>query len=79
MLCINLRVVIIKNHNKKSFNWEFQVMKVSPFYSKIKGTRVYHNNDKCHLGDNINKKYKRTGTDKRRLCKECKELNKEGK
>lgn len=54
-------------------------MKVSPFYSKIKGTRVYHNNNKCHLGDSINPKYLRPGTDQRRLCEECKKLNREGK
>jgi len=55
-------------------------MKVLPFYSKIKGTRVYHNNDECHLGDNINKrKHRESGTDQRRLCKECKRLNREGK
>lgn len=56
-------------------------MKVSPFYSKIKGIKVYHNNDECHLGDNINPKYLKQGygIGKRRLCELCEKLNSEGK
>lgn len=39
-------------------------------------SKVYHNNKKCATGDNINPKYKRSGMgSNRRLCKECKRLN----
>ena len=53
-------------------------MKVLPFYSKIKGRKVYHNNDKCYDGNNIELKNKRYGIDNRRLCDTCKKKNKKG-
>ncbi len=50
---------------------------VSPWYS-VKA-KVYHNNDSCKTGNNIEKENMRSGkgTDKR-LCWECAKLNKGG-
>jgi len=57
--------------------------KVSPFYSANPNIpvseRVYHNNNKCTEGNNIERHYLRQGTDGRRLCKSCKELNDQGR
>jgi hypothetical protein len=49
-------------------------MKVSPFHTSQK-TAVYHNNDKCTEGNNIEKKYLTRGTGGYRLCKHCRYLN----
>jgi len=54
-------------------------MKVSPFHSKKPGTEVYHNNNKCTTGNNIESYYKTSGTGGHRLCKDCKDLNAQGK
>jgi len=49
--------------------------KVSPFHSVRPNTRnVYHNNDKCTEGNNIETQYKRSGTDGRPLCDHCNRL-----
>ena len=54
--------------------------KVSPFHSvKEPKKQVYHNNNKCEEGNNIEKQYLRSGTDNRNLCSRCKELNDQGK
>lgn len=45
--------------------------KISPFYSSRPGTSVYHNNKKCTEGNNIEKKYKKSGTGGHRLCSHC--------
>ncbi len=45
------------------------------WHSTVPGTKVYHNNRKCELGDNINPKYKRQGTGNYRICERCAELN----
>ncbi len=54
-------------------------MQVSPFHSKKAGTEVYHNNNKCTEGNNIESYNKVPGTGGLRLCSRCAELNAEGK
>ena len=54
-------------------------MRVKPFYSKKPGTEVYHNNNKCTEGNNIESYNRTSGTGGLRLCKKCKELNAQGK
>ena len=57
--------------------------KVESFYSSNPNIpvskKVYHNNNKCTEGNNIESYYLKKGTDNRPLCHRCKELNDEGK
>ena len=55
------------------------VMQVNPFHSKRKEVEVYHNNNKCTEGNNIERENLRQGTGGRRLCERCKELNRKGR
>ena len=48
--------------------------KVTPFHSKLQGTAVHHDNDKCTLGDNIESYNKVSGTGGLPLCDQCKRL-----
>ena len=49
--------------------------KVTPFHSKLDTDRkVYHDNDKCTEGNNIEKRNKVSGTGGRPLCKRCGDL-----
>jgi hypothetical protein len=58
----------------------FNMSYKSPWHSKKPNTpNVYHNNDKCTEGNNIESYYLAQGTDGRPLCKHCERLNKEGK
>ena len=50
-------------------------MKVSPFHSKLPGTKVHHNNNECTEGNNIEPENRVTGTGGLPLCKHCKKLN----
>ena len=50
-------------------------MKVAPFHSKKPGTKVYHNNNKCTEGNNIESYNLVSGTGGHRLCQSCKTLN----
>lgn len=52
---------------------------VNPTYSKEPGREVFHNNNKCTERNNIETHNLRQGTDGRRLCHRCAELNEEGK
>ena len=52
--------------------------KTTPWHSTEPGRVVYHNNTKCTEGNNIESKYRKSGTDNRRLCKRCAELNAAG-
>jgi len=53
--------------------------KVQPFHSKRSG-KVYHNNDKCTEGNNIERANRAPGTGSgRHLCKRCKRLNQKRK
>jgi len=54
-------------------------MRISPFHSKLPGTKVHHNNNKCTLGNNIESYNRRSGTGGYPLCNLCKKLNREGK
>jgi len=49
--------------------------KVPPFHSKKPGTEVYHDNDKCTEGNNIESYNKVQGTGGLRKCDRCKELS----
>lgn len=51
-------------------------MKVSPFHSvKETARQVYHDDDQCTEGNNIEEENKRSGTDGRPKCERCKELS----
>jgi hypothetical protein len=52
---------------------EVAVAKVAPFHSKL-DTEVYHNNDACTVGDNIESYNKESGTGGKRLCRQCADL-----
>ncbi|VVT02913.1 hypothetical protein MARINON1_52464 [Marinobacter salarius] len=49
-------------------------MKVNPFHSKKPGTTVYHDNNKCTEGNNIEKENKVPGTGGKSRCDHCKRL-----
>ena len=53
-------------------------MKVNQFHSKLPGTEVYHNNNRCTLGNNIESYNRTSGTGGLRLCSKCKERNARG-
>jgi hypothetical protein len=53
--------------------------KVLPFHSKLPGTKVHHNNNKCTEGNNIEPENRRTGTGGYPLCDHCARLNRERK
>ena len=54
--------------------------KVAAFHSKKPDARsVYHNNDKCTEGNNIERYYWAPGTGGRPLCEHCARLNAQGK
>lgn len=71
--------MIVRTKNIKKNDLGGMIVQVIPFYSKRKGLKVYHNNNKCTEGNNIERENLRQGTGGRRLCKRCKKLNKEGK
>lgn len=48
--------------------------KVSPFHSKLPGTEVYHNDNKCTVGNNIESYNRVAGTGGHRLCHTCRDL-----
>lgn len=49
--------------------------KVSPFHSvKPNTSNVYHDNDKCTEGNNIESQYRRSGTGGRPRCAHCNRL-----
>ena len=50
----------------------------SPWHSTRAGETVYHNNDRCTEGNNIESYYRATGTGGKDL-RRCAELNSEGK
>jgi hypothetical protein len=53
--------------------------RVAPFYSDEPGRKVYHNNNQCTEGNNIEARNWRSGTGNKRLCERCKELNAQGR
>ena len=48
--------------------------KVPAFHSKLPGTSVHHDNDKCTEGDNIESYNRESGTGGLPLCDHCKRL-----
>lgn len=48
--------------------------KVYPFHSKLVGTRVHHNNDRCTEGNNIESYNRVGGTGGLPLCQHCRDL-----
>jgi hypothetical protein len=55
-------------------------MKVAPWHSvKLNTRNVYHDNNLCTEGNNIEKEYLRTGTGDRPRCEHCSRLEAEGK
>jgi hypothetical protein len=48
--------------------------KVNPFHSKLPGTKVYHDNDQCTEGNNIEKQNRISGTGGLPKCDHCKRL-----
>jgi hypothetical protein len=48
--------------------------KTSTFYSTKPGTTVHHNNTSCTEGNNIETKYKASGTGGHPLCAHCAKL-----
>lgn len=52
--------------------------KVAPFHS-TKNPGVYHDCSNCTDGNNIEKQYKKAGTGGGTRCKQCTELEKNGK
>ena len=54
-------------------------MQVNPFHSKRKEVEVYHNNNECTEGNNIEPENLKQGTGGRRLCERCEEKNREGR
>ena len=52
--------------------------RVAPFHSAKPGTAVYHNNNRCTEGNNIERHYLRRGTGGHRLCQHCARLNRAG-
>lgn len=48
--------------------------KVPPFHSKLPGTKVYHDNDRCTEGNNIEKQNRVSGTGGLPKCDHCKRL-----
>lgn len=53
---------------------------VSAWHSvKLTDPKVYHNNNACTEGNNIEAKNRRSGSDGRALCKNCQEKTRQGK
>lgn len=50
--------------------------KVAAFHSKLPGTTVYHDDNKCTLGNNIESANKRSGTGNLKRCSQCSNLGK---
>ncbi|KKN49865.1 hypothetical protein LCGC14_0638670 [marine sediment metagenome] len=49
--------------------------KVTPFHSKKPGTTVYHDNNQCTEGNNIERENKVSGTGGLSKCSRCKTLS----
>jgi len=50
-----------------------QMAKVSPFHSKLPGTEVYHDNNACAEGNNIESPNRVSGTGGLKKCSTCKD------
>ena len=56
------------------FKWRIDMTKVSPFHSKRPGTTVYHDNNQCTEGNNIESANRASGTGGLPKCEHCKRL-----
>ncbi len=55
-------------------------MKIAEYHSKEPKAEVYHNNNQCTVGNNIERRYWTRGRgNKKRICYYCKHLNQSGK
>jgi len=55
---------------------DHRMAKVAPFHSAKPNTRnVYHDNDRCTEGNNIERQYLRSGTAGRPKCEHCQRLS----
>jgi len=62
----------IRVHPERKF---ISMAKVPPFHSKKPNTKnVYHDNDKCTEGNNVEKQYLASGTAGRPRCEHCNRL-----
>ena len=48
--------------------------RVTPFRSKLPGTKKHHNNNRCTEGNNIERHNRVSGTGGLPLCDRCKQL-----
>jgi len=48
--------------------------KINPFHSKLPGTSVYHDNNSCTEGNNIEAVNRKPGTGGHPKCAHCKRL-----
>jgi hypothetical protein len=54
--------------------------KIDPWHSKKPNSKVYHDNSKCHLGNNIEKENWVSGKgSKQYRCNVCEKLNNKGR
>lgn len=49
-------------------------MKVAAFHSTLPGTTVYHDNNKCTEGNNIEARNRKAGTGGHKKCSHCARL-----
>ena len=54
---------------------KYFMAKVKAFHSTLRSTSVYHNNDECTEGNNIEKRNLQQGTGGKKLCHHCNNLN----
>ena len=55
-----------------SSNQEASMAKVAPFHAE--GSVVYHDNNQCTEGNNIERRNRKSGTGNKRKCAHCKRL-----
>lgn len=49
--------------------------KVAAYHSTLAAIQVYHDNDKCTEGNNIERRNWKAGKGGKRLCRRCETLN----
>jgi hypothetical protein len=55
-------------------------MQTRPWHStRVYDRNVYHDNDKCTEGNNIERQYRREGTGNRPKCEHCARLDAQGR
>lgn len=69
---VNFRFAVYSRLSKKKGG--VTMAKVAAFHSKLSGTSVYHDNNQCTEGNNIEAKNRASGTGGRPKCDHCKRL-----